>query len=405
MLWRREFALLLFLGFASGLPLALTASSLSAWLAESGVSMKMIGVFAVLATPYTLKFLWSPLVDGVRLPLFCRLLGKRRGWLIASQLCLGASLYAMALQDPTTHLSTLALCAFAVAFFSATQDIVLDALRIEMLPQEDQGLGAATFVFGYRVGMIASSAGALFLSSVLGWEATYQLMSLALGIGIIAVLLAREPQAVPVATQAWRLWVREYVVLPFADFLKRSGAVWILAFIICYKLTDAFLGMMTTPFLLQLGFTKVGIASIVKLYGLIATIVGGFAGGYAVKRFGIMKMLYIGLILQALTNVFYIALIPHGADKGLLAAVITAENFAGGIGTTAFVAYLSGLCNREFTATQYALLNSFASFGRTWLSTPSGFVAQSFGWAPFFVVSACFAIPAFWILRKLKPNA
>jgi MFS transporter, PAT family, beta-lactamase induction signal transducer AmpG len=398
----RSLILLLFLGFASGLPLALTASTLSVWLDEAGVNMKTIGVFASLATPYALKFLWAPLIDGVRIPVFCRMFGRRRGWVVAAQLCLMASLVAMSLQSPSEALLPLAIAAFCVAFFSATQDIVLDALRIEMLKNEDQGLGAATFVFGYRVGMIAATAGALVLSVHVGWAATYQVMAALLLLGVAATLFAPEPEdAAPKTLLPWRKWLREFVWQPFAEFLKRSGALWILAFIIFYKLTDAFLGMMTMPYLRAQGFTKTDIAEIVKLFGLIATIAGGFVGGFAVKRVGIMRMLTLGLFLQAATNLLYILLIAQYGDKTWLTPIIFAENFAGGIGTTAFVAYLSGLVNREFTATQYALLNSFASFGRTWLSAPSGVVAQSFGWPIFFLVSACFALPAYFLLRKL----
>lgn len=399
----RSLSLLLILGFASGLPLALTASTLSAWLAEVGIGMKTIGVFAALATPYALKFLWAPVVDGLRIPVLCTLFGKRRGWVIAAQLCLMASLVAMSFQHPAAQLMPLAMAAFAVAFFSATQDIVLDALRIEMLKNEDQGLGAATFVFGYRVGMIASTAGALILSVHVGWQATYQIMAAFIAIGMAAALLASEPEdAAPKTLLPWRAWLREFVLTPFAEFLKRKGAVWILAFIICYKLTDAFLGMMTMPYLRLQGFTKTDIAEIVKLFGLIATIAGGFVGGVAVKRIGMVRILYIGLALQALTNLLYIVLIAQYGDKTWLVPIVFAENFAGGVGTTAFVAYLSGLVNREFTATQYALLNSFASVGRTWLSAPSGLVVEAFGWPLFFVVSACFALPAWGIMKVIE---
>ncbi len=410
MRWQREGLLLLVLGCASGLPLALTASTLSAWLDESGVSLKTIGIFAALATPYALKFLWAPCVDGYRLPWLCCKLGQYRGWVVASQMCLMGSLVVMSMCSPQQRLLLLACAAVAVAFFSATQDIALDALRISMVPASDQGLASAVFVFGYRLGMIASSAGALVLSRYVGWIETYQWLAASLVLGVFAICLV-PPPATPrsvAAPQHWRAWLRCFVWTPFAEFLRRPAAVWIITFIVLYKLTDAFLGMMTLPFLRAQGFTKLDIAEIVKLYGLLASIAGGFIGGIMIQRLGVWPMLRCGLFLQAGTNLLYLLLLPVYGDTHVLAWVVTIENLAGGIGTTALVAYVSGLVNRQCTATQYALLNACASMGRVWLSTPAGAVAQAWGWPLFFMISAICAVPGWWALRRLSrkcPNA
>lgn len=394
---------ILALGFSSGLPLALTAGTLSIWLAESGVSKSAIGLFAAIGTPYALKFLWAPLVDGLRLPLIGHL-GRRKSWLLLSQIMLIASLVALGFSDPASNPWMTALCALFVAISSATQDIVIDAYRVEILPHEEQGGGAGALVLGYRFGMIVAGAGALFLAASLGWTLTYMIMAALVPIGFIAAIFVGEPvlaaQAKKSASGA--AWLRDHVIEPFADFMTREAWPAILLFILLYKFSDAFMGIMTNPFLIEIGFVKEQIAKIVKLYGVIATIVGSLAGGALVMRIGVMRSLWICGILQALTNLAFVMQARIGADEAFLALTITMENISGGMGSAAFVAFISNLCNKQFTATQYALLSAFASFGRTWLSTPAGWVAEKLGWEWFFAFSALLAIPGLVVLFYLQ---
>ena len=395
---------ILLLGFVSGLPLALTASTLSIWLTEAGVSKAAIGLFAAVATPYTLKFLWAPLMDGLRIPVLTTLLGRRRGWLLATQLALMASIVLLGCADPSVNPWLTAFAALLVAICSASQDIVIDAYRVEILTPDEQGAGAASIVLGYRFGMVASTAGALYLATYAGWMATYMIMAALMGIGMVTVLLSREPAASESITkekQPAKEWLRQYVVEPFADFMRHEHWLIILLFILLYKLGDAFMGVMTGPFLIDIGFSKEQIATIVKLYGLIATIIGSFLGGALVFRLGAIRSLWICGIAQGLTNLMFAVQAMAGADTVLLALTITLENMSGGMGTAAFVAYISGLTNTRFTATQYALLSSLSAFGRTWLSTPAGWVSERLGWELFFIFSAVLAAPGLIVLWRL----
>lgn len=394
---------LLALGFASGLPLALTASTLSVWLTEAGVTKAAIGLFAAVATPYAFKFLWAPLVDTLPFPLLTRALGRRRGWLIGTQGLLAAAVVALGVADPASNAWATAWCALLVAILSATQDIVIDAYRVELLPPQEQGAGAAMAVLGYRFGMIASSAGALYLATYFGWQTTYFVMALLLGVGAIAALLAGEPQDGTLLQREARAdWLRTAIIAPFADFMRRPQWLAILLFIFLYKFGDAFIGVMTNPFLIEIGFSKTDIAEVVKLYGLGATIAGGFLGGWIVSRFGIMKPLWLGGLLHALTNLMFVVQARVGADIHVLALGITLENFTGGVSTAALVAYLSSLCNVRFTATQYALLSSLAAAARTLFSTPAGLAAELMGWEVFFAFSASLAIPGLLMLYVIN---
>jgi PAT family beta-lactamase induction signal transducer AmpG len=291
-----------------------------------------------------------------------------------------------------------------VASLSATQDIVIDAYRVELLKEEEQGAGAAAVVLGYRFGMIASSAGALFLATWFGWQVTYVLMASLLAVGALAALMAGEPaQSAEFRVQSAesrnvRKWFVTHVVHPFAEFMRRPQWLAILLFIVLYKLADAFMGVMTNPFLIEIGFSKEQIATIVKLYGLIATIAGSFIGGWMVYKLGIMRSLWICGIGHGVTNLMFVVQAYAGADEAVLALSITLENVTGGMGTAAFVAYISRLTNVAFTATQYALLSSLAAFGRTWLSTPAGWVAEQLGWPLFFAFAAALAIPGLVVL-------
>lgn len=409
---RPRLLVVMVLGFASGLPLALSASTLSVWLAESGVSLSAIGLFAAAGTPYTLKFLWSPLIDGIKLPLLTKLFGRRRSWMIAMQLLLMASLVALGLCNPGENPWWVAFFALLVATASATQDIVIDAYRVELLPAQEQGAGAAMAVFGYRLGMIVSAAGALFLATYWGWAVTYAIMAALVPIAWLAVFIGGEPEVVD--SERWSVdskkatrhslsaWLGKYVIEPFTDFMKREAWLGILLFILLYKLGDAFMGVMTNPFLIDIGFSKNQIATVVKLYGVIATIIGSFIGGVLVVRIGMVRSLWICGIAHAITNLMFVAQAMVGADEAFLALSISLENISGGMGTAAFVAFISSLINLRFTATQYALLSSFSAFGRTWLSTPAGWFAEILGWEWFFVLSVLLAIPGLMVLWWLS---
>jgi MFS transporter, PAT family, beta-lactamase induction signal transducer AmpG len=427
----RRVLALLFLGFSSGLPLALTFGTLSLWLVEVGVSKTTIGLFALMGAPYTFKFVWAPLVDRMPAPYFTRSLGRRRGWAIVTQLALIAAIAGLGATDPATRPGLTALLAFAVAFCSATQDIVIDAYRVEILEEPQFGAGAATIVLGYRIGMLVSGAGALYLATFWGWFATYAFMAALMVVGIITVLVNPEPsvrksresldrekriagylEARPrlhTGTAKVLAWIFGAVVGPFAEFMKRRGWLWVLLFILLYKLGDALAGIMGNPFYIELGFTKIQIANFSKMFGLAAAITGGMIGGLMVNRLGIMKSLLVCGVLQMLSNLMFAALAVAGNDTTMLALTIAIENLSGGMGTAAFVAYLSSLCNVAYTATQYALLTSFMAFGRTLLSSSGGWLADHMSWISFFVLTTGAAIPGLilllWIAKRFPTFA
>lgn len=407
-----RFLLLGLLGLYSGLPLALTASTLTAWLSDAKIDRAAIGLFAAVATPYALKFLWAPLIDGVRLPLLWQF-GRRRSWLLLVQALLALALVAMAHTQPEITPGLVALMAVAIATLSATQDIVIDAYRVELLPPEQQGTGAAFATFGYRIGMLLSGAGALALADRFGWSSTYLVMAAIMGSGVLVTLMAKESgvqsselsndrDSLDSGLRTLPTFFRRYVIEPFADFATRPHWQWILAFVILYKLGDAFMGVMFNPFLLDLGFSKTQIAQIVKLYGLVATILGTFAGGAMVARLGTYRALMLGGVLHMATNLLLVVQARLGAEPDFLILSIVTENFTGGMSTAAFIAYLSALCRRDYTATQYALLSSLAAFGRTWLSTPSGWLSLVLGWEGFFVAASSMALPGLVLLRWLE---
>lgn len=401
-----RFLLIFGLGFFSGLPLALTASTLTAWLADAGVDRAGIGLFAAVATPYAFKFLWSPLMDGIRLPLLDSWLGRRRGWLLVLQFLLVTAIALMALTNPAIAPAMTGLMGVVVATLSASQDIVIDAYRVEILEENEQGTGAAMVTLGYRIGMLVSGAGALAAADLLGWQATYFLMAGVAALSLPLTLLAREPLAAgPAHTHAGITgFLRDFVVAPFRDFMTRPFWLQVLLFIILYKLGDAFMGIMFNPFLLDLGFTKTQIAAVVKLYGLIATLAGTFAGGWMVARAGTFRTLLVCGGIHMLTNLLLVVQARMGADVQFLSLSISLENFSGGMATAAFIAYLSALCKVNYTATQYALLSSLAAFGRTWLSTPSGALAKAVGWEWFFAIASLMAVPGLALLVWLEKN-
>src|SRR3984885_5830940 len=411
--------IVLLLGFSSGLPLALSGSTLLIWMRESGVDLGTIGLFALVGTPYTLKFLWPPLVDALHVPFFTRAFGRRRGWLLCSQLLLIASMLLLALADPARSPAFVAFGALLVATMSSTQDIVVDAFRVESLPESEQAAGMAAYVAAYRIGMLVSTAGALFLVS--GYESSgitrssawmwgYVTMAALVLIGTATALAATEPEQsvrAEAATGTETAFVRvvQAATGAFSEFLLRQDAIAALAFVVLFKFTDAFSGSMTAPFVIDLGFSRNDYAAIVKGVGLAATLIGGFAGGFVARRYSLAASLWIGGVLQAVANLSFSWLALAGVNEWALALAITAENFTSAIGTVIFVAYLSALCkNPLHTATQYALLTALAAVGRTYLSAGAGFIAAATGWPWFFAICAVSGTPALLLLAWLQYN-
>lgn len=397
-LTRRQLVIFL-MGFSSGLPLLLGFSTLSFWLREADVSLAAIGGLLTVATPYSLKFLWAPVLDHVRLPVLTRRLGLRRGWLLLIQALLMGSIVLVGQADPSVSLAPLALAALLMAFLSASQDIVVDAYRIEILDDHEQGAGAAMTQAGYRVGLLASGAGALALADFISWAAVYALMAALLAIGMAATLLGAEPRQRGPAPPAEPLAFLKYAALePIADFVRRPGWLVLFAFVLLYKYGDAIAGAMANPFYVDLGFSGVEIASVTKVFGVLMVMAGVFAGGLLVARIGIVKALFVGGVLQAVTNLTFAWLATRGHDMSALTIAVGTDSFAGGVGSAAFVAFLSSLCNVAFTATQYALLTSLMAFGRTALAATSGWLAEALGWPGFFVATTLIAAPALVLL-------
>ena len=407
--WERRLIIVFLMGFASGLPFLLSGATLSIWLTEAGVSLTTIGLFALVGTPYNFKFFWAPLIDRVPIPVLSRLMGRRRAWMIIIQLGLMAAIITLGLSEPQTTPGMTALLALAVAFFSASQDIVIDAYRIEILDDDQQGAGAAMTQAGYRFGLLVSGAGALYLATEINWSLVYGIMGVLILVGFITALRAPIPDSDREREehQIRENWIHTALVAPFVEFFQRNNlgvSLLILAFILLYKFGDAFAGVMANPFYIKIGFTKVEIANVSKIFGVFATLVGVFTGGIVVKRWGILKsLLYCG-ILQMLSNLMFAAQAAIGSHVGFLFLTIGMENLSGGMGSAAFVAYLSLLCNTAYTGTQYALFTSFMAFGRTWLSAFSGWVAEQTGWVTFFVISTFVALPGLLLLLGMMKN-
>ncbi len=401
---------ILVLGFASGLPLALTGSTLTLRLAEAGVEIAAIGFFAWVGLAYGWKFLWSPLVDQMRLPLLTRRLGRRRGWLLLVQLALAIAIAALGAISPEAGLFWVAALAVLVAFLSATQDIVIDAFRVELVSVERQGAAAAMAVIGYRLAMFASGAGALAIAEWYGWTVAYATMAALLATAISVTLLLPEPQPVVdpgdgAKPSRWKKRLKQAVVAPFSEFFGRQAPLvtaLILSFIVFYKLGDALLGAVTSPLYVGLGFAKTEIAAIVKSWGLLAVLAGGVLGGVLVRRLGLLPALWLCGLAQMLSNLAFLALYWSGRDQFVLALTITAENVTGGMGTTAFVAYLSSLCNVQFTATQYALLSSLMAQARTFLAGFAGILQTALGWPGFILLTTAAAVPGLVLIRLLE---
>ncbi len=411
----RRVLIVLVLGFSAGLPLALSGSTLAIWMTDRGVSLEAIGLFALVGTPYTLKFLWAPVVDAWSVPVLGRLLGHRRAWLLTSQMTLMAAIAVLGSLDPVAAPVAVAAGALAVAVASATQDIVIDAFRVESLDDDQQAAGVASYVAAYRVAMLVATAGVIALVAVLErrgaaaelmWAYGYWTVGALVLIGSAAVLMAREPadgSATPVdkGPPFIRLWRAAFDA--FADFLTRPQVAAVLAFVVLFKFCDAFAGVMTGPFVIDIGFDKAAYATIVKGVGIGAALAGGVAGGLVARAMTMGPALWVAAILQMASNLMFSWQAAAGVDHALLTATIVVENFTGGIGTVIFVAYLSGLCSSPaHTATQFALLTAFAAIGRTTLSALSGYVAAYSGWFTFFIFSALLAVPALALLAYLQ---
>jgi PAT family beta-lactamase induction signal transducer AmpG len=416
--FRPRVLIVVLLGFSAGLPLALSGETLRVWMADRGVDLGTIGLLSLAGLPYTIKFIWAPVVDALDAPWLSRKLGRRRGWLVASQLLLMATILFLGTRDPIAAPLVVGLGALLVAFASATQDIVIDAYRVESLPTEEQAAGMAGYVAAYRIGMLVSGAGVIGLTAWLEaqglgketvWPIAYAVAAALVVVGLLAVLLGREPEGHAAAardeTKSDAL-SRVFAAArgAFAEFLSRDAAIAVLVFVVLYKLCDALAGVMTAPFVLNgLGYDKGTYAAIVKGVGLAALLIGGFAGGAVARALPLATALWLGAILQTISNLAFVWLYFQPVGAAALTVAIVVENFTGAIGTVIFVAYLSALCgNPLHTATQYALLTALASTGRTFLSSGSGFVVNAIGWPLFFVATTLAALPALALMAWLQ---
>lgn len=393
----RRIAFITLFGFSSGLPLALSFGTLQAWMAVDGVNMKTIGAFALVSLPYTLKFLWSPLMDRFVPPF----LDRRRGWIFITQLMLVAGISVMALLSPAEMPLAAAAVALFIAFSSASQDIVIDAYRTDVLYEKERGFGAAVFVMAYRIAMIVSGAIALIMADQIGWRATYLAMAAIMSIGIVASFFGPSPEKAIIPPRT----ISEAVWGPLKDFFARQGAMRFLLLIVLYKLCDAYAGALLSPFLIRgAGFTLTEVGTINKLFGFASLIIGGLFGGTLMVTLGLFRSLVVFGILQAVSILSFAALAWVGKSYPLMIFAVAFENMTGGMGTAAFVALLMALCNQRFSATQYALLSSIAALGRTFIAPTSGFLVEAVGWTGYFMFATLTALPALGILWWLKAD-
>lgn len=414
--WRRAIAAyteprvlqVLGLGFASGLPLLLTYSTLQAWLATVGVKRSTLGAIALVGTAYSLKFVWSPIIDRVPPPLP---LGRRRGWGITIQLLLIAAILALGSCDPKHNLPHMAVLAVAVAFLSASQDIVIDAWRVESLNRDQQAPGAAMIQSGYRIAMLASGAGSLFIAAYAGWFAAYATMAALVGVGMLVFLFGPEPKVPVEKSYAGRsVWqtilhaLYEAVIEPFLDFMKRRLWLVVLVAIFLYKMGEAMAGVMSTPLYISLGFKLTEIATASKIFGFFSIVIGALIGGVVTTRFGIRRSLILCGVLQSIGNLFFVLQAVGGHRVGYLALCVTAENLTGAMAGTALITWLSSLCSPAFTATQFALLSSLASLSRTVVASSGGVLSEKIGWVRFFALTSVIGLPAILLILWIGPR-
>jgi len=424
--FERRVFLFFFFGFAAGLPLALSFGTLSYWLARVGTSKGEIGLFTLLTLPYALKFVWAPFMDRLSVPVLTRIFGRRRGWILASQFGAIAAILGVGFSDPAPgYLMGTAVMACMIAFFSASQDIVIDAYRVELLDLRQQGAGAGAYQIGYRIAMLVSGGGALIVAGYFGYEAAYVVMAAMMLIGVVTVLLSPDPglsesddavqrqnkiesltrgkSGIQLALRQIVGWIYAAAVAPFLEFMSRQGWAVILAFVLFYKFGDSLASMLAGPFYLELGFSEVQIGALSKPVGIVATILGAVIGGAMIFSQGMIRSLWICGVFQLASNLMFVVLAKVGADLWLLGLTVGVENLAGGMGGAVFIAYMSSLCNVSYTATQYALLSSLANVGRTLFSAPAGFLAETVDWATFFLLTTLAAVPGLallWLITK-----
>ncbi len=418
--WKEAFAVyrkpqvagMLFLGFSAGLPFLLVFTTLSAWLSQAEVSRSTIGFFSWVGITYSIKVFWAPVVDHVSLPFLTTSLGKRRSWMLIAQLSIATALLAMAFTNPQTDLKLMAIFALLVAFGSATQDIAIDAYRIEAVDTNYQGGMAATYVLGYRLALLVAGAGALILADQYSWTVAYSIMALCMSVGVLTTLVIREPERAEQkeahkATDSNRsiaarlsTWFVEAMIKPFVDFFQRNGwlAIFILLLIGSYRISDISMGVMANPFYLDKGFSLSEIAFVIKVYGFIMTIIGVFLGGILVARYGLLKSLLYGAVLVVVTNLLFVYLALHDPDLVTLALVISADNLSAGIATSTFIAYLSSLTNTAYTATQYALFSSFMTLPGKTIGGFAGVVVDNAGYPSFFLYTGLLGLPAILLI-------
>lgn len=380
------------LGFASGLPLGLTGGTLQAWMKTENIDITTIGLFSLVGLPYTLKFIWAPIMDRYVPPMF----GRRRGWMFVTQLGLIMAIIALGFSDPTLTPQYVAFFAVCVAFFSASQDIAIDAYRTEVLHENELGAGAGVYIMGYRIAMIVSGALALIMADHFAWSTIYLIMAGCMGVGLLASIFGEEPET----NQAAPKTLADAVYKPFAEFFKRVGAVEMLIFILIYKIDVAFAMALTTPFMLDLGFTKTDVGAVLKGVGLVATIGGTLMGGALLSKWGIKKSLWVFGIIQGLSGFMFFLLAKVGHSYPMMMAAICVENICSGLATAAFTAFMMNMCDKRFTATQFALLTSFMALTRIMVQTPSGFIAKNLGWEMYFIVSIVISIPGLLMLLR-----
>ena len=396
-------------GFSSGLPLALVFGTLSLWLKDYNIAYRTIGAFALLRLPYSFKWLWAPLVEVVKLPILNKL-GKRRGWALFSQIGLFFSIFILSRLSPSEHILYMALGALLVSFFSATQDIVLDAFRVELFADKNEKEvdGATMYVLGYRIGNVISSAGAIGLASIVSWNLVYFINAMLLVFGVIAVLVSKEPEVRKRERRELSKNVLKYAIIsPLRHFMRKKYWVLALLIVFLYRLSDAYFGPMAYPFYADLGFSKVEIAYISKLYGMGATIIGGLLGGFVLNRIGLLKGLLVFSVLQSLTTALYVPLYYVGHDVASLMSVVALENLTSGMATTAIIAFMSVLFKQWYTSTHYDLLSSLSVFARDVFGATSGKVLELTSWPEFFLISAILGVPAIIlcvVLYKKQPD-
>jgi PAT family beta-lactamase induction signal transducer AmpG len=395
--------IMLCMGIACGFPLALTASTLKTWIATHGISMKEVGAFAFIAIPYSLKFLWSPFIDGIRIPILYKKFGQRRSWLFLIQTLMVIAIFFLAQSEPQSNLLYCATMATIVAFLSASQDIVVDAYRIEKLPVNLQSMGVTMYIYGYRIGLYISGAALLIIADHSNWHYAYYVGGIIMALALLVTIFSSEPEHKnQKSLQGYHEHLTKMVIEPFKDFMQTSGWFYLIIFIVLFKLGDSVLGNLTQPFLIKTGFSLQEIALIVKTYGLPSTLLGTFIGGLIVHRFGLIHSLIFAAVIQMLSNGMFILQDHIGHNNLMLITTITIENICSGIGDVVFVGYISSLCNLNFAATQYALLSSLATIGRNFISGTLGFIVDDYGWTMFFIVSMIAALPGLLLILKIR---